>query len=77
VPWVKLVTEPSSFPEVHGGRSEERALPLPASQPCQAVGGWPFTAETLAYGCTYNMFMTITDLINYYLSVPRSTALYM
>jgi hypothetical protein len=73
VPWVKLVTEPSSFPEVHGGRSEERALPLPASQPCQAVGGWPFTAETLAYGCTYNMFMTITDLINYYLSVPRST----
>jgi hypothetical protein len=49
VPWVKLVTEPSSFPEVHGGRSEERALPLTASQPCQAVGGWPFTAETLAY----------------------------
>jgi hypothetical protein len=24
---------------------------------------------------SYNMFMTITDLINYYLSVPRSTAL--
>jgi hypothetical protein len=34
-----------------------------------------FAWEFFVRHVPYNMFMTITDLINYYLSVPRSTAL--
>eukprot|EP01049_Picozoa_sp_SAG25_P017754 SAG25_NODE_4758_length_754_cov_4.319084_2_plen_75_part_00 len=63
---------------------------LPYSTAVAAVVSLPFRVDATDYNysCTvrtqlhvatdgdlYNMFMTITDLINYYLSVPRSTAL--